>query len=147
MIVGYRISNDLCTESCISALEDAILTYGSPEIVNSDQGSRFTSEAWINTAQHYGIKLSQTGKGRCIDNIYIARLWRSFKYEGSYLYQWDTVYSLKAIMATWVCWYNYDRPHQSLHYSTPAEALFKAYSSINSNISVAKFNIVQEVIM
>jgi putative transposase len=147
MIVGYRISNDLCTESCISTLEDAILTYGSPQILNSDQGSQFTSEAWINTAQHYNINLSQTGKGRCIDNIYIERLWRSFKYEGSYLYQWDTVYSLKTNIGKWVRWYNYDRPHQSLNYSTTAETLFKAYSSNNSNVSVAKFNIVQEVNM
>ena len=147
MIVGYRISNDLCTESCISALEDAILTYGVPEILNSDQGSQFTSESWINTAQHYKIKLSQTGKGRCIDNIYIERLWRSFKYEGSYLYQWDTVYSLKANISKWVRWYNYDRPHQSLNYSTPSEALFKAYSSNNSNVLGNKFNIVQEANM
>ena len=95
MIVGYRLSNNLCTENCKSALEDAVLEYGSPEILNSDQGSQFTSELWVKQLAEYGIKISMTGKGRCCDNAYIERLWRAFKYEGSYLYQWNTVEDLK----------------------------------------------------
>ena len=74
-----------------------------------------------------------TGKGRCTDNAYIERLWRAFKYEGSYLYQWNTVEDLKSNIPKWVYWYNYNRPHQSLNYSTPAETLYKAYSSNNCN--------------
>ena len=150
MIVGYRLSNSLCTESCKSALEDAILKYGAPIILNSDQGSQFTSESWVKTLAHYKIKISMTGKGRCTDNAYIERLWRAFKYEGSYLYQWNTVEDLKSNIPQWVYWYNYNRPHQSLNYSTPAETLYKAYSSNNSNSFYLNFqdlNIVQEVKM
>lgn len=150
MIVGYSLSNSLCTESCKSALEDAILKYGVPLIVNSDQGSQFTSESWIKTLAHYKIKISMTGKGRCTDNAYIERLWRAFKYEGSYLYQWNTVEDLKSNLPKWMHWYNYNRPHQSLNYSTPAETLYKAYSSNNSNsfyLSFKDLNIVQEVKM
>ena len=149
MIVGYRLSNSLCTESCKSALEDAILKYGVPQIVNSDQGSQFTSESWIKTLAHYKIKVSMTGKGRCTDNAYIERLWRAFKYEGSYLYQWNSVENLKSNLPKWMYWYNYNRPHQSLNYSTPAEILYKTYSSNNSSfyLSFKDLNIVQEVKM
>ena len=150
MIVGYRLSNSLCTESCKSALEDAILKYGVPLILNSDQGSQFTSESWIKTLAYYKIKISMTGIGRCTDNAHIERLWRAFKYEGSYLYQWNTVEELKSNIPQWVYWYNYDRPHQSLNYSTPAETLYKAYSSNNTNSVYLNFkdlNIVQEVKM
>ena len=150
MIVGYRLSNSLCTESCKSALEDAIQKYGAPIILNSDQGSQFTSESWVKTLADYKIKISMTGKGRCIDNAYIERLWRAFKYEGSYLYQWNTVEDLKSNIPQWVYWYNYNRPHQSLNYGTPAETLYKAYSSNNSNSFYLNFqdlNIVQEVKM
>lgn len=157
MIVGYRLSNSLCTESGKSALEDAILKYGTPVILNSDQGSQFTSESWVKTLAHYKIKISMTGIGRCTDNAYIERLWRAFKYEGSYLYQWNTVEDLKANIPKWVYWYNYDRPHQSLNYSTPADVenskagtLHKTYSSNNSNsfyLNFKDFNIVQEAKM
>ena len=129
MIVGYRLSNNLCTENCKSALEDAVLKYRAPEILNSDQGSQFTSEIWVKQLAEYGIKISMTGRGRCCDNAYIERLWRAFKYEGSYLYQWNTVEDLKCNIVKWVNWYNYKRPHQSLNYNAPAEVMFEAYSS------------------
>ena len=147
MIVGYRLSNSLCTESCKSALEDAILKYGAPIILNSDQGSQFTSESWVKTLAHYKIKISMTGKGRCTDNAYIERLWRAFKYEGSYLYQWNTVENLKSNIPKWVYWYNNNRPHQSLNYSTPAEILHKAYSSNSFYLNFKDLKIVQEVKM
>lgn len=67
----------------------AIAKHGKPEIINSDQGSQFTSSAWINLLQEEKIKVSMTGKGRCNDNAYIERLWRTLKYEGIYLHQWQ----------------------------------------------------------
>lgn len=143
MVVGYRLSNSLCTESCKSALEDAILKYGVPKILNSDQGSQFTSESWVKKLAHYKIQISMTGRGRCCDNAYIERLWRAFKYEGSYLYQWNTVEALKLNIAKWVYWYNYKRPHQSLNYSTPAEMLCKTYGS-SFILNFKDNNIVQE---
>lgn len=151
MVVGYRLSNSLCTESCLSALEDAVLKYGIPKIINSDQGSQFTSECWIKKVNDYGIKVSMTGKGRCCDNAHIERLWRAFKYEGSHLYQWNTVEDLKYNIPKWVHWYNYKRPHQSLNYSTPAEVMYGTCSnynnSSNSYLNLGKLELVQEVKM
>ena len=147
MVVGYRLSNSLCTESCLSALEDAVLKYGIPKIINSDQGSQFTSECWIKKVNDYGIKVSMTGKGRCCDNAHIERLWRAFKYEGSHLYQWNTVEDLKYNIPKWVHWYNYKRPHQSLNYSTPAEVMYGTCSnynnSCNSYLNLGKLELVQ----
>ena len=121
LVVGYRLSNSLNTESCLLALEDAMAKYGKPAIINSDQGSQFTSEDWINALSGYGISISMTGKGRCNDNAHIERLWRSFKYEGSYLYRWNAVLELKTNIPKWLYWYNNQRPHQALEYKTPFE--------------------------
>ena len=150
MVVGYRISNSLCTESCLSALEDAVLKYGVSKIINSDQGAQFTSEAWVKKLDDYGIKVSMTSKGRCCDNAHIERLWRAFKYEGLHLYQWNTVEELKLNIPKWVNWYNYKRPHQSLNYSTPAEVMYGAYcndNSCNFYLNLDKLQLVQEVKM
>lgn len=146
MIVGYRISNSLCTESCISALEDATIKYEVPKIVNSDQGSQFTSEAWVTKIADYEIKISMTGKGRCCDNAHIERLWRAFKYEGSYLYKWNTVKDLKGNVGKWVDWYNYERPHQALNYNVPAEML-QTKSNNSFCFNFHEFNIERERIM
>lgn len=121
MVVGWNLSNSLNTESCILALENSIAKYGKADIINSDQGSQFTSNDWLKTLESYGIKVSMTGKGRCNDNAHIERLWRSFKYEGSYLYKWNSVAELKRNIPLWLEWYNTERPHQSLNYQTPAE--------------------------
>lgn len=142
MIVGYRLSNDLYTESCLAALEDAVLKYGIPEILNSDQGTQFTSGAWVKQLTNYGITISMTGKGRCCDNAYIERLWRALKYEGSYLYQWNTFEELKRNIVTWVNWYNCQRPHQSLNYATPAEIIGNNNCS-NFYVSFNKLKFVQ----
>lgn len=121
MVVGWRLSNDLQVESCLLALEDAIAKYGRPEIVNSDQGSQFTSDEWIKRLKNNNIQISMTGKGRCNDNANIERLWRSFKYEGSYLYKWNSVFELKQNIPKWLYWYNCQRLHQALGYKTPQE--------------------------
>ena len=83
-VVGWSLSCTLETESCIDALKQGFY-YGIPKIVNSDQGCQFTSEDWIATLCQYEIKISMTGKGRCTDNVYIERFWRSFKQEEFYL--------------------------------------------------------------
>lgn len=125
LVVGWRLSNSLCTESALRALEDAISKYGAPDIVNSDQGAQFTSEVWMQALQVYGITISMTGKGRCNDNANIERLWRSFKYEGSYLYKWHSIVELKTNIPKWIRWYNFERPHQSLKYQTPFEKYYE----------------------
>lgn len=121
LVVGWRLSNSLCVTSCLNALEDGVFKHGKPEIINSDQGSQFTSDLWIQSLQSSAIKISMTGKGRCNDNANIERLWRSFKYEGSYLYKWHSASELKANIPKWLDWYNKERPHQALNYQTPFE--------------------------
>jgi putative transposase len=121
LVVGWQLSNSLCTESCVMALEKAVAKYGKSDIINSDQGSQFTSRDWLQALEQMQIKVSMTGKGRCNDNANIERLWRSFKYEGSYLYKWQSVAELKENIPLWLNWYNQERPHQALGYMTPAE--------------------------
>lgn len=121
LVVGWRLSNSLCIISCLAVMEDAMFKYGRTEIINSDQGSQFTSSDWINALQKSGIKVSMTGRGRSNDNAHIERLWRSFKYEGSYLYKWHSVAELAKNIPKWLDWYNKERPHQALAYHTPFE--------------------------
>lgn len=122
--LSYRISSCLSGESCIDALEDAISKYGRPEIINSDQGSQYTCHAWVKQIKGLDIKISMTGKGRCNDNAYIERFWRTAKYEWLKLRFIPTVEQLKKELANFMKWYNSERPHQSLEYLTPDE---KAY--------------------
>ncbi len=121
LVVGWDLSNNLSIDSCKNTLLEAIAEHGKPDIINSDQGSQFTSNEWINLLQAKEITISMTGKGRCNDNAYIERLWRTLKYEGIYLHQWKTVKELKQELPKLIYWYNNDRPHQSLRYKTPSE--------------------------
>ena len=89
-VLAWRISNTLETDFCLDALTEAITRYGPPEIMNTDQGSQFTSFAWTNRLKQSGIKISMDGKGRFLDNIFVERLWRSLKYECAYLHAWET---------------------------------------------------------
>jgi len=122
-VVGWSLSNTLETDFCIDALKQGF-TMAIPEIVNSDQGCQFTSETWINFLRDRGIKISMTGKGRCIDNVYIERFWRSFKREEFYLNEYKSVRALKKAIGAYIEFYNQRRWHQSLNYKTPAEVYF-----------------------
>lgn len=135
LVVGYNLSNSLSTEGCLLALENATIKYGKPDIINSDHGSQFTSLAWITKLNEENIAISMTSYGRSNDNAYIERLWRSFKYEGSYLYQWRNIADLKINIPKWISWYNTQRPHQALVYQTPAEV----YYGFMNNASCASF--------
>jgi len=123
-VVGWSLSNTLETYFCIEALKQGFY-YGMPEIVNSDQGCQFTSEDWIDFLNEYAIKISMTGKGRCADNIYIERFWRSFKQEEFYLNEYETIKDLKVAIRAYIEFYNRKRWHQSLDYKTPAEVYFQ----------------------
>jgi putative transposase len=105
---------------CIEALEKA-LHWGRPEIFNSDQGSQFTSEKFTAELEGRGIAVSMDGRGRCLDNIFIERLWRSLKYEEVYLRDYRMVPEARAGIGRYFQFYNYERPHQSLEYRTPAD--------------------------
>ena len=106
---------------CLEALEDAFERYGTPEIFNTDQGSQFTSEDWVNTLASRDIKISMDGKGQWVDNVFIERLWRSLKYECIYLNAFDSFTEAKAGIGHWMNYYNVERPHSSLGDKTPEE--------------------------
>jgi putative transposase len=123
-VLSYRVSNSLSVAACMDVLEDAVSKYGKAEIINSDQGSQYTSDLWIKRVKEFDIKISMTGKGRCNDNAYIERFWRTAKYEWLKLKFIPTVDKLKTELKNFMKWYNNERPHQSLGYLTPDE---KAY--------------------
>lgn len=118
-VLSWRISNTMEVDFCLAALDEALEIYGSPEMFNSDQGSQFTSSLFTSRLQEAGVKISMDGRGRCHDNIFIERLWRSVKYELIYIKAFETVKMLKKEVKEWFEWYNQERPHQSLNYRTP----------------------------
>ncbi len=124
-VVGWSLSNTLETTCCMDALK-AGLGIAKPEIINSDQGCQFTSEEWIDYLREAHIKISMTGKGRCLDNIYIERFWRSFKQEEFYLNEYKSVKELRKAINAYIEFYNHKRWHQSLDYKTPAEMYVSA---------------------
>jgi putative transposase len=123
-VVGWSLSNTLDTASCIDALKSALVG-ATPDIINSDQGCQFTSDDWISLLHEWGIKVSMTGKGRCNDNIYIERFWRSFKQEEFYLNEYKTVKELRLAIKDYIEFYNQERWHQSLDHETPASVYFE----------------------
>jgi len=128
-VVGWHIHQTLDTEGCLIALKNA-LSIACPDIINSDQGCQFTSESWCNTLAAEGIQISMTGQGRCIDNVFIERLWRTIKYEAIYLNEYHNLGELQHDMQRFIYFYNYQRYHQSLNYLRPADIYFKEVNKI-----------------
>ena len=121
-VLAWRLSNTLDASFCTDALEEALARHGTPEIFNTDQGSQFTSFAFTGRLQAPGIRISMDGRGRCMDNIFIERLWRSLKYEAVYLHEIADGYAARRLIRDWVRFYNLERPHLALDGRTPAEA-------------------------
>lgn len=119
-VLAWRLSNTLEAEFCVAALEDA-LGLGQPEIFNTDQGSQFTSDAFTGLLLEQGIRVSMDGKGRCMDNVFVERLWRNVKYEEVYLKAYQNGVEARAGLAQYFCFYNNERPHQALTYRTPRQ--------------------------
>src|ERR1700726_3995642 len=120
-VLAWRVSNTLGTDFCVEALEEALARHGRPEIFNTDQGSQFTSDDFTGTLKRHGVMISMDGKGRCMDNIFVERLWRSLKYEEVYLNAYESVAEAKAGIGAWLSFYNDERQHQSLGYLTPRQ--------------------------
>jgi Transposase and inactivated derivatives len=118
-VIDWELSNTLETDNCVEMLNRAVKRF-KPEIVNSDQGSQFTDEKWALMLIENGIAISMDGKGRCLDNIYIERFWRSLKYEDFYLNDYQTVPELREGVKRYIDFYNNKRWHQALGYKTPA---------------------------
>jgi putative transposase len=119
-VLSWRLSNTLDSRFCIAALEEALERFGQPEIFNSDQGAQFTAENFTERLRERGIAISMDGKGRCLDNVFVERLWRSLKYEEVYLHAYDDVTAARAGIARYLAFYNEERSHQALGYQTPA---------------------------
>jgi putative transposase len=120
-VLAWRLSNTLGADSCVEALKEALARYGRPEIFNTDQGSQFTSDDFTGILKRHEVTISMDGKGRCMDNIFVERLWRSLKYEEVYLNAYATVAEAKSGIGAWLDFYNKERQHQSLGYRTPRQ--------------------------
>jgi putative transposase len=119
-VLAWRLSNTLDGSFCLEMLDEA-LALGRPEVFNTDQGVQFTAEAFTSRLLAAGVKVSMDGKGRCLDNVFVERLWRTVKYEDVYLKRYEVVPQLLAGLKDYFPFYNEQRPHQSLDYRTPAE--------------------------
>jgi putative transposase len=117
-VVSWCISNSLESDFCIEAIKKA-LEKGKPKILNSDQGCQYTSRAYVELLKENNISISMSGKGRCWDNIFVERLWRSFKYEEVYLKTYSTGKEAKEGIDEYFTFYNEKRVHSSLEYRTP----------------------------
>src|SRR5512132_1256628 len=119
-VLSWRLSNTMDAIFCVEALEEALALYGRPEIFNSDQGAQFTSTAFTGVLEAAGVRISMDGKGRCMDNVFVERLWRSLKYEDIYLKAYTNLVEARAGIETYFRLYNTRRSHQALGYQTPA---------------------------
>ena len=113
-VLAWRLSNTMDTEFCLAVLAEALESYGIPEIFNTDQGSQFTSIAFTGLLETTGIRCSMDGRGRCLDNVFIERLWRSLKYEAVYLHDLEDGFKAQRVIGEWMEFYNEQRPHSAL---------------------------------
>ena len=111
---------------CVAALEEALEDHGIPEIVNTDQSSQFTSEAFIEVLKDKDIQISMDGKDRWLGNVFIERLWRSVKYEEVYLKAYTDIADARRSLACYFRFYNPYRRHQALNAQTPDEVYYQA---------------------
>jgi putative transposase len=120
-VVGWELSNSLDCEFCIRAWEKGLAAGRTPLISNTDQGSQFTSEAYLDAVESAGVDVSMDGRGRWIDNRFIERLWRSAKYEDIYVQDYSDGLTAQRGLNRWFEDYNLVRPHQALNYATPGD--------------------------
>ena len=118
-VLAWRLSNTLTADLCVDTLEEAILKYGPLEIMNTDQGSQFTSSAFIGVLEQNAIQTSMGGKGCWRDNVFVEHLWKSLKYEEVYLHGYDTASVARQALNWYFDFYNRRRPHSTLDGSTP----------------------------
>ena len=121
-VLAWRLSNTMDAGFCVEALDEALAQNGRPEIFNTDQGSQFTSLDFTGVLKDAGVAISMDGRGRCMDNVFIERLWRSLKYEAVYLHDLTDGFTAERVIGDWIDFYNTARPHSALAGRTPAEA-------------------------
>ena len=121
-ILAHRVAITLEAVHAVEALEEAYVRFGKPEIINTDQGSQFTAQDFVEAVIDNGVKLSMDGRGAWRDNVFVERIWRSVKYERVYLRAYDSVSTARADIAQYIAWYNGERGHSSLADKTPEQA-------------------------
>ena len=125
-VLSWKVSTTMDVYFCLEAVEEAMEHHGKPEIMNTDQGSQFTSQAFTGLLKENGIQISMDGKGAWRDNVFVERLWRSLKYEEVYLHAYDTVSAAKAGLDRYFRFYNNRRPHSSLDRQTPDQFYYES---------------------
>jgi putative transposase len=123
-VLSWSLSTSLDGAFCLWSLQEALREGRRPEIFNTDQGVQFTAEAFTGVLEAEGIAISMDGRGRCYDNIFVERLWRTVKYEEVYLKDYADPVDARRELRAYFRFYNQDRPHQALSYRTPAEVYF-----------------------
>ena len=121
-VMAHKVATTLEACHAREIMQEALLKYGTPEIVNTDQGSQFTAQEFTDVVLKSGAKLSMDGRGAWRDNVFVERLWRSVKYEHVYQYAYASVSDARAKIASYLDWYNHERPHSSINEQTPDEA-------------------------
>ena len=121
-VLSWRLSNTMDAAFCVEALEAALSGGAAPEVFNTDQGAQFTSLAFTERVLASGAQCSMDGRGRCMDNVFIERLWRSLKCEAIHLHDLSDGFEAERVIRCWMEFYNELRPHSSLGGRTPAEA-------------------------
>ena len=120
-VVAYRLSNTLDSNNVVDVLQEAVAKHGAPEIINSDQGSQFTSWKWVDAVARLGIQISMDGRGRCLDNHWIERFWRTLKTEFVYLWPAESGNELKNGIDNYIEYYNDKRYHSDINNYTPEQ--------------------------
>jgi len=136
-ILSWEVSSSMDDSFCVSALERALRLYPKPDIFNTDQGSQFMGNAFTGVLKDHQIRISMDGKGRCMDNIFIERLWRSVKYEEIYLNHYATTDVLRKALRKYFHFYNEERPHQTFDAKTPLEVYTASIGGLARSIGNA----------
>ena len=127
-VLSWKVSITMDVHFCLEAVEEAIAQYGVPEIMNTDQGSQFTSQAFTCLMKDHDIRISMDGKGSWRDNVFVERLWRSVKYEDVYLRAYESATAVREGLKRYFHFYNSRRPHSSLDGRTPDQVYFSMLS-------------------
>jgi putative transposase len=120
-VLAWALSNTLDATFCVAAVRQALARHGAPEIFNTDQGCQFTSAEFTRPLLAHAIKLSMDGQGRCLDNVFVERLWRSVKYEEVYLKSYASLVDAETQLTKYFRFYNERRPHSAFGHATPGE--------------------------
>ena len=123
-VLSWRLSNSLHAAFCVDALEEAIEKYGAPDIFNTDQGSQFTGDSFIEVLKKHGIAISMDGKGSWVDNVIVERFWRSVKYEEVYQRAYTDMRDARFHISQYIMFYNCGRPHRAHGGKSPDSIYF-----------------------